>query len=120
MNHREAFKRTKSYYGITGSDLHRQTGVSQNHISEFINNKSKISTEVLDSLVDGMEELASGARLFYIQELMGKNIKLNCDPKILVNSMDDQDISDLMFAIASKMSNNQRRDSAGEELAVTY
>ena len=120
MNHREAFKKTKSYYGITGSELHKVTGVSQNHISEFINDKSKVSTEILDSLVDGMEELASGAKLFYIQELMGKDIKLNCDPKILVDSMDDQDISDLMFAIAAKMGSKADSQVENDRLAVSY
>ena len=112
MNHREAFKKTKSYYGITGSKLHKQTGVSQNHISEFINDKSKISTEVLDLLVDGMEELEPGAKQFYIQELMGKSIKLACDPKILVNSMDANDISELMFAIANRMKNKTATTAA--------
>ena len=128
MSHREAFIRTKRYYGIQGSKLSRHTGVDENRISEFINLKKDgsgkykrdLSSTVLDTLVQGMEELEPGAKQFYIQELMGKNIKLACDPKILVNSMDDRDISDLMFAIASKMSNNQRRDEAEEELAVTY
>ena len=128
MSHREAFIRTKRYYGIQGSKLSRHTGVDENRISEFINLKKDgsgkykrdLASSVLDTLVQGMEELEPGAKQFYIQELMGKDIKLSCDPEILVNSMDDRDISDLMFAIANRMSENNKDRLAERQLAVTH
>ena len=122
MNHREAFKKTKRYYGITGTKLHKQTGVSQNHISEFINGKSKISTEILDSLVNGMEELEPGSKLFYVQELLGKKLQtFTASPEELINSMNNQQMSECMFAIARRMGGNkQSRYTEEEELAITY
>ena len=90
MNHREAFKKTKSHYGITGTKLHEEKQeYLKNHISEFINGKSKVSTEVLDSLVNGMEELESGAKLFYVQELLGKkNLTFTAaNPTALIDAM---------------------------------
>jgi plasmid maintenance system antidote protein VapI len=48
--HREAFKKTKNYFSITGKQLHQQTGVSENHISEFLRGKRAVSTDVLDRL----------------------------------------------------------------------
>ena len=134
ISHREAFIRTKRYFGIQGSKLSRHTGIDQNRISEFINLKKDgsgeykrdLASSVLDTLVQGMEELEPGAKLFYIQELAGKGIKLACDPKILVRSMNDEEVSDLMFAIAEKMGSKEK-DSQGmignekqEQLAVSH
>lgn len=120
--HREAFIRTQSYYRITGMALHEVTGISRNHISEFINNKRDMRTESLDRLVQAMEELEPGAFQFYTDELRGKKYKANIvDPAALIDDMDNQQMSEVMYAIARRMGGNkQSRYTEEEELAITY
>jgi predicted transcriptional regulator len=106
MTHREAFIETKNYFGITGSDLHRVTGVSRSHISDFINRKRDITTDLLDRLITGMDEIEPGALQFYTNELKGRDHKIIVsNPKALVDAMDNAQLSELMFAIAAKMGN---------------
>lgn len=119
--HREAFIRTQSYYRITGMVLHEITGISRNHISEFINNKRDMRTDLLDRLVQAMDELEPGALQFYTDELRGKKCKVTMDnPKALIDSMDNNQISELMFAIAAKMGNKVENQFENEQLAAIY
>ena len=127
ISHREAFIRTKRYFGIKGSDLSRHTGIDQNRISEFINLKKDgsgykrdLSSSVLDRLVEGMDELSEGAKLFYVQELIGKGTRINFSPATLVDSFDDKQISELMFAIAARMGSKADNQHEDEQLALSY
>ena len=122
--HREAFTKTKKYFGISGKKLHQQTGVSANHISEFLNGKKTVSSDLLDRLVEGMEEIEPGAKQFYATQMLGYNRQAlaNVEPEILVDAMDNEQISKLMFAIAAKMdkSNKTNRQPENEQLTVSY
>jgi plasmid maintenance system antidote protein VapI len=128
MNHREAFIKTKLYFGITGSRLHEVTGVSKNHISEFINYKRDVTTSVFDKLVLGMEELEPESKQFYTDQIKEKESKAstlaNIDPSILVRNMNNEQLSKLMFAIAAKMGNKSKDAGEGksesDQLALTY
>ncbi len=86
MSHREAFIKTKKFYGVTNKALYDQTGVSRSHISEFINCKRDMTTDVLDKLIKGMDKLAPGAKRHYCELLLGKEfvsyeeIVENADP----------------------------------------
>ena len=118
--HRKAFIRTQSYYRITGKALHEITGISRNHISEFINNKRDMRTDSLDRLIQAMDELEPGALQFYTDELRGRKTKIAvANPKALVDAMDNQQISELMFAIAAKMGNKTDKQLKKEQLAVS-
>jgi transcriptional regulator with XRE-family HTH domain len=130
--HREAFKKTKSYFGITGKQLHQHTGVSENHISEFLRGKRAVSSDVLDRLVEAMEELEPGSKQFYSDEIKGKKSKVaigaNIDPSILVEDMNNEQLSKLMFAIAAKLGSKskdlsreqQSENEQNDQLALTY
>lgn len=72
MNHRKAFIDTRIYYGIKNKSLHEQSGVSLDRISKFINNKTDVTTDVLNRLVDAMDRLKPGAKKYYCQLLYGK------------------------------------------------
>ena len=121
MNHREAFIKTKRYFGITGLKLHEVTGVSRNHISEFINYKRDVTTTVFDRLIAGMEEIEPGALQFYTDEVRGKKPNVTvANPTALIDAMDNEEISKLMFAIAAKMGNRADTQLEDEQLAVSY
>lgn len=103
MNHREAFIKTKRYFGITGSRLHEVTGISTSHISEFLNYRRDVTTSVFDRLISGMEELEPGALQFYTEEIRGKKFRFsNNSLNALIDSMDNEQISELMLTIAAK------------------
>lgn len=119
--HREAFIRTQSYYRITGTALHEITGISRNHISEYINNKRDMRTESLDRLVQAMEELEPGALQFYTDELRERKSKVTVtNPKALVDAMDNKQMSELMFAIAARLGNkkNSKQVNKSDQLAA--
>lgn len=119
--HREAFIRTQSRYSITGTALHKITGISQNHISEYINNKRDMRTESLDRLVQAMDKLEPGALQFYTDELRGKKSEVTIvNPKALVDKMDNEQMSELMFAIAAKMGSKSKNKLKNEQLAVSH
>ena len=119
--HREAFIRTQSHYSITGTALHKMTGISQNHISEYINNKRDMRTESLDRLVQAMDELEPGAMQFYTDKLRGRKSKVTVtNPKALVDGMDNKQMSELMFAIAAKMGSKSKNQLENEQLAVSH
>jgi hypothetical protein len=128
MNHREAFITTKLYFGITGSRLHEVTGVSRNHISEFINYKRDVTTNVFDKLVLGMEEIEPESKQFYTDQIREKESRVytlgSIDPSILVRNMNNEQLSKLMFAIAAKLGNKSKDVGGGQsesdQLALTY
>lgn len=63
---REAFIKIKEELGITGRALSKQSGIDESRISEYINGKRDISTEILWELLQGLEALSPGAiRLYY-------------------------------------------------------
>lgn len=59
---REFFGEVKRHHGITGKAISELTGVSQNHISEYINGKRDVTTEVLWRMIEAMDEISPGAR----------------------------------------------------------
>lgn len=120
MTHREAFIKTKRYFGISGSELHRVTGVSRNHISEFINRKRDITSDLLDRLVVGMDELEPGALQFYTDEIRGRDHQvIVSNPIALVDAMDNKQLSELMFAIAAKMGDKTSNQTVNKKLVIS-
>lgn len=65
-------KRTMDYYGIQGKELSEKSGISRNHISEFRNGKSALSTDLLCKVLLVMDEIAPGSRAYFCQLLAGK------------------------------------------------
>lgn len=62
-----SFDATIKRYRINARELSKLTGVSGNHISEFKNGKRDVSSALLLRLLDGMNELAPGAKQYFWQ-----------------------------------------------------
>ncbi len=106
LNHRQAFVKTRNYFGIKGNKLHQITGVSENHISEFTRGKRDVSSKILDQLIEGMEQLKPGAKRYYCNCLFGKNIDSPVQivsPEEIVSLMDADELSQLMLAVAARL-----------------
>ena len=108
LNHREAFIKTRTYFGVKGNKLHEITGVSANHISEYSRGKRDVSTAILDKLLEGMENLAPGSKRYYCQLLYGKK---SISPEEMVEHMDAEELSHLMMAIAAKVGSGNVAES---------
>ena len=65
----EVFERTLKKFSIKGSDLSKAADVTSAVISDFKNGKANPSTEVVERLVEGMDNLAPGAWQFFYNEL---------------------------------------------------
>jgi transcriptional regulator with XRE-family HTH domain len=58
---REVFRKIKQSRGVTGKAISELTGISQNHISEYINGKRDVTSETLWRMIEAMEQLSPGA-----------------------------------------------------------
>jgi len=74
-------------------------------------------TNALDRLLKAMEQLCPGALQFYAYELMEGEQPNPCD---LVSGMDDDQIAQLMFAIAKRMSPSKTEEAKNRELWVSH
>jgi transcriptional regulator with XRE-family HTH domain len=68
---RKVFKEIKQEYGITGRSIAQATGISEKHISEYLNGKRDVTSETLWRMVEAMEQLSPGAAVDFGQKLSG-------------------------------------------------
>ncbi|MFL9458365.1 LacI family DNA-binding transcriptional regulator [Tolypothrix bouteillei VB521301_2] len=74
MNISKCFDQTLKKYGITGTVLSKKVGVSASHVSQFRNGKGgAVSHKTLEEMLNAMEELAPGSRLYFCLLLAGKD-----------------------------------------------
>jgi len=68
---------TMEHFNLTAKQLSQVSGISENHISDFrrSRNKTGVSTKVLWSLIEGMEQIAPGARQYFCSLMGGLNPK---------------------------------------------
>ncbi len=100
----EAFDQTLKRYGISGKTLSEVSGVSTSHISQFRNGKGgAVSHTTLEELLDAMEQLAPGSRFGFCLLLAGKNPEQS-GADVLVESMDDRQLKNLLLLVAEKLS----------------
>lgn len=83
MNISKCFDETLKKYRITGAALARKANISPSHVSQFRNGKGGDVTHTsLEKMLEAMESLAPGSRLYFCLLLAGKNPieYLSCDP----------------------------------------
>lgn len=100
----QCFKRTIEHYKITGKQLSDMTGISQNHISEFRRGKSTISDELLWKLLMAMDEVQPGARKYFCSLMAGEPVERGGIENV-VEALSEEDLPDLLFAIAQRWKN---------------
>ena len=66
MKFSDALRRTMFEFNLTGADLARQTGLSQNTVSAFKTGNQSISTENLEKILEAMP---AEARRYYLRLL---------------------------------------------------
>ncbi|WP_234708675.1 helix-turn-helix domain-containing protein [Kamptonema sp. PCC 6506] len=125
----ELFRVTIERYGISGKQLSKFSGVSENHISEFRRGKTGISTEVLWKLIEAMDEIKPGARAYFCARLTGgegfgngsqmsvpKQLESLLDMQNLVDSLSDDSLALLLMVVAARIKNGVSSHGKGLEL----
>ena len=125
----EIFRMTIERYGISGKQLSKFSGVSENHISEFRRGKTGISTEVLWKLIEAMDEIKPGARVYFCKRLTGaegfgnstqlsvpKQLESLLDMQILVDGLSDGSLALLLMVVAARIKNGVSPPAKGFEL----
>ena len=102
------FDKTLRSYNLTGKALSVESGVSQNHISDFRNGEN-ITVEALTRLMKAMDELKPGSVSYFLRQVSeesspepSKLNKFKASLENLVESATDEEIEGIMLAIARK------------------
>lgn len=125
----EIFRVTIERYGISGKQLSKFSGVSENHISEFRRGKTGISTEVLWKLIEAMDEIKPGSRAYFCARLakgeeFGNNSQMSVpkqldsllDMQNMVDSLSDDSLALLLMVVAARIKNGVSSQTRGLEL----
>lgn len=102
-----AFDKTLEKFNISGKVLASQSGVSEQMISGFRNDKQQVKSDSLEKL---LAALPTEAREYFAFQLLGYSVGLELRPAILSANPDElEDI--LMFAAEryAKLRNNARK-----------
>ncbi|MEC4811828.1 MAG: hypothetical protein SAK29_00860 [Scytonema sp. PMC 1069.18] len=98
MNISKCFDQTLKKYGITGAVLSKKVGVSTSHISQFRNGKGgSVSHKTLEDMLDAMEELAPGSKLYFCLLLAGK------DPVEFFTGSPETDLRNLILTASPEL-----------------
>ena len=101
----ESFDKTLRKYGISAKTLAQLANVSASHLSQFRNGKGgAMSHTTLEEILNAMERLEPGSKSYFYLLLAGKNNEQVDDIDILVQSMDDVQLGNLLTAIARRVS----------------
>jgi len=111
-----AFRKVKQWHGVTGKTLYERTGISQNHISEYINGKRDIGTKKLSLLVEALDEESPGAKRDFLKLVGGDNSEhVVISPECLVKKMSQSEKARLLIALAESIT--PKEDKNHKQLA---
>ncbi|MEA5511808.1 helix-turn-helix transcriptional regulator [Crocosphaera sp. UHCC 0190] len=101
---RQYFKKVKAERRVTGKALSQITGISENHISEYLNGKRDVTSEKLWEMMEGMEQLSPGAKDDFA-ELIGKarTMRVEINLEKTVQEMDVRDFLHLWQVASQRM-----------------
>lgn len=102
MNFNQAFDSTLKDFRVSAKRLAEQSGVSPQSISEFRREKKSIQTDSLERL---LEFLPIEAKVHFFSLLLGEEVLT----KHVISGMDNDQMSDIMIAIANKLKTNRDR-----------
>jgi transcriptional regulator with XRE-family HTH domain len=99
------FDKTLRRYGISGTQLAKVSGLSPSHISEFRNGKASPSCEVLVKLLDAVDRIAPGAKLYFCGLLAGSPMGATID------EMSEVELVFLLREVAERLEKINSKDS---------
>jgi len=114
MSIHKCFDETLKKYNITGASLARQVGISPSHISQFRNGKGgDVSHTTLEKMLEALESLAPGSKLYFCLLLAGKNpveflANPSSDLSTLVLAASQEEKAEILNALADWVLNSRK------------
>lgn len=90
---REFFGEVKRHHGITGKAISELSGISQNHISEYINGKRDVTSETLWRMIEAMDKISPGARKDFALKIASDR------PEIPYEELDEDELAEEMIKL---------------------
>ena len=114
---REAFKKVKERRKISSASLHRVTGISESHLSEYLNpeRNTDMTTEKLSDLVEAMETISPGAKYEFAASLVSENafaIELAKN----IPDMSSDELSVVVLAVSKWLKTSRKKVTSKEKI----
>jgi transcriptional regulator with XRE-family HTH domain len=100
MRIHEALHTTLEEYNISGQMVANEAGISGSMVSQFRRGKKRMTDEVLDKLLTGMEKIAPGSKRYFCNLLADSSVSEKGILLSLVDDIPEEDIPRLLIAIA--------------------
>jgi transcriptional regulator with XRE-family HTH domain len=98
---REALSQTQDYCRIKGTLLAEESGVSQQHWSEYRNGKADLVTAKASAALEAMERIHPGAIRYFCYLLMSQSI--GSDLKTLIEAAGEEELEEAFELIGKRM-----------------
>lgn len=98
---REALSKTQDYYRIKGTRLAEESGISQQHWSEYRNGKADLVTAKATAALEAMEKIHPGAMNYFCCLLRGQS--MGSDLRTLIEVADDNELEEAFGLIGKRM-----------------
>jgi len=98
---REALSKTQDYYRIKGTRLAEESGISQQHWSEYRNGKADVVTAKASAALEAMERIHPGAMNYFCCLLIGRF--MGNDLKTLIEVADENELEEAFGLIGKRM-----------------
>jgi transcriptional regulator with XRE-family HTH domain len=106
MELHEILTKTMDRHGIKGRELAAHIGMTPNHLSELRAGRKWVSKDNFIKLLEGMEEMVPGSRLYFCQMLAGEALAPIPTPKqsivSMINTASDEEIEEAIIAIGKR------------------
>lgn len=106
MKIHEFIKVTMDHHGIVGKELASIVGITRNHLSEVRAGRKWLSEDTLISLLEGMDKIRPGARLYFCQLLAGEalnSLPANKPSLVeMIKTASDEEIEAALIAIGKR------------------
>jgi transcriptional regulator with XRE-family HTH domain len=114
MQLHEILKQTMDFHGIRGKDLASKINISPNHLSEIRSGRKWVTGETFLTLLEGLDALRPGSRLYFCQLLAEKPVSIGQVKSELVSLIElasDEEIEAAIFAIGKRWKESRRQCS---------
>jgi transcriptional regulator with XRE-family HTH domain len=114
MQLHEILKQTMDFHGIRGKDLAALINISPNHLSEIRSGRKWVTGETFLTLLEGLDALRPGYRLYFCQLLAEKPFEVGQVKSELVTLIElasDEEIEAAILAIGKRWKESRRQCS---------
>lgn len=116
-------KKIQTRRSIKAVQIKAITGITNQHLSEFFSGKVDISSKKLWAVIEAMETISPGARADVAGEIADYQDlkKVEIDPVELVDSCSDEQVNEILLAIANRhrRDTESRKSTEGNKQAAT-